>query len=100
MAPREVIVETDQHRRQAVQRRAHDVEAARDRQMRQIQALGAAPRKMRIAPQQRSEEHTSELQSLMRISYDVFCLKKKQNHITLQNQIQYTSNRRHYYIIN
>src|SRR3546814_9188854 len=27
----------------------------------------------------RSEEHTSELQSLMRISYAVFCLKKKQN---------------------
>src|SRR3546814_3297266 len=27
--------------------------------------------------QSRSEEHTSELQSLMRISYDVFCLKKK-----------------------
>src|SRR3546814_4011462 len=26
---------------------------------------------------QRSEEHTSDLQSLMRISYDVFCLKKK-----------------------
>src|SRR3546814_8869186 len=29
-------------------------------------------------PLQRSEEHTSELQSLMRISYAVFCLKKKQ----------------------
>src|SRR3546814_3051076 len=29
----------------------------------------------------RSEEHTSELQSLMRISYAVFCLKKKKNHI-------------------
>src|SRR3546814_9260421 len=28
-------------------------------------------------PRQRSEEHTSELQSLMRISYAVFCLKKK-----------------------
>src|SRR3546814_8070661 len=28
------------------------------------------------APMQRSEEHTSELQSLMRISYAVFCLKK------------------------
>src|SRR3546814_10634643 len=28
----------------------------------------------------RSEEHTSELQSLMRISYAVFCLKKKNNH--------------------
>src|SRR3546814_1483280 len=30
-----------------------------------------------IAPAPRSEEHTSELQSLMRISYAVFCLKKK-----------------------
>src|SRR3546814_2660334 len=29
--------------------------------------------------QVRSEEHTSELQSLMRISYAVFCLKKKKN---------------------
>src|SRR3546814_7564568 len=29
--------------------------------------------------QRRSEEHTSELQSLMRISYAVFCLKKKKN---------------------
>src|SRR3546814_2001223 len=31
----------------------------------------------------RSEEHTSELQSLMRISYAVFCLKKKKIHLTL-----------------
>src|SRR3546814_3156975 len=31
----------------------------------------------RGADQRRSEEHTSELQSLMRISYAVFCLKKK-----------------------
>src|SRR3546814_11265926 len=31
------------------------------------------------ASRSRSEEHTSELQSLMRISYAVFCLKKKQN---------------------
>src|SRR3546814_8209453 len=30
--------------------------------------------------QERSEEHTSELQSLMRISYAVFCLKKKNTH--------------------
>src|SRR3546814_4754955 len=30
-------------------------------------------------PFDRSEEHTSELQSLMRISYAVFCLKKKNN---------------------
>src|SRR3546814_2523628 len=32
----------------------------------------------RRTPEDRSEEHTSELQSLMRISYAVFCLKKKQ----------------------
>src|SRR3546814_11904424 len=32
---------------------------------------------------ERSEEHTSELQSLMRISYAVFCLKKKKNRIKL-----------------
>src|SRR3546814_7556838 len=38
--------------------------------------------------QGRSEEHTSELQSLMRISYAVFCLKKKKktNNILQQNQ--------------
>src|SRR3546814_8010075 len=38
---------------------------------------------------QRSEEHTSELQSLMRISYAVFCLKKKKathlKHTTIKN---------------
>src|SRR3546814_7938984 len=33
----------------------------------------------RAAAVRRSEEHTSELQSLMRISYAVFCLKKKKN---------------------
>src|SRR3546814_3987153 len=37
----------------------------------------------------RSEEHTSELQSLMRISYAVFCLKEKTlNYTTLHNIIQ------------
>src|SRR3546814_8539204 len=30
-----------------------------------------------LTKESRSEEHTSELQSLMRLSYDVFCLKKK-----------------------
>src|SRR3546814_5292521 len=34
----------------------------------------------------RSEEHTSELQSLMRISYAVFCLKKKKHKKTTQTQ--------------
>src|SRR3546814_9146833 len=34
----------------------------------------------------RSEEHTSELQSLMRISYAVFCLKKKTQNSKINNQ--------------
>src|SRR3546814_4541660 len=44
----------------------------------------------------RSEEHTSELQSLMRISYAVFCLKKKKNmteHIP-KHTIRMTAHRR------
>src|SRR3546814_7252982 len=40
------------------------------------------------AVKNRSEEHTSELQSLMRISYAVFCLKKKN---TTQNKHQHTT---------
>src|SRR3546814_2448881 len=36
---------------------------------------------------ERSEEHTSELQSLMRISYAVFCLKKKQKTIHKQQNL-------------
>src|SRR3546814_5493514 len=40
-------------------------------------ALCAATHRRGIEPARRSEEHTSELQSLMRISYAVFCLKKK-----------------------
>src|SRR3546814_4987454 len=41
----------------------------------------------------RSEEHTSELQSLMRISYAVFCLKKKTNNKnTKTNTIKATNN--------
>src|SRR3546814_1492787 len=49
---------------------------------------GPAARAHRVHPLFRSEEHTSELQSLMRNSYAVFCLKKKntahdtENHTT------------------
>src|SRR3546814_7624364 len=38
----------------------------------------------------RSEEHTSELQSLMRISYAVFCLKIKQHHSIITSTISLT----------
>src|SRR3546814_3456909 len=50
-----------------------------------LEKLRSSPRRQRknrqAAHLHRSEEHTSELQSLMRISYAVFCLKKKQKHI-------------------
>src|SRR3546814_10438490 len=42
-----------------------------------LKAQGDASLVQRTTTQIRSEEHTSELQSLMRISYAVFCLKKK-----------------------
>src|SRR3546814_9905037 len=50
-------------------------------------SLRKSPPDMASVPM-RSEEHTSELQSLMRISYAVFCLKK--NNITLQHETQHT----------
>src|SRR3546814_7020700 len=39
---------------------------------------------------ERSEEHTSELQSLLRISYAVFCLKKKTKHTPYDTNITHT----------
>src|SRR3546814_4725341 len=49
-----------------------------------------------LAEFRRSEEHTSELQSLMRISYAVFCLKKKNTKLTSKDQhiINLTINRK------
>src|SRR3546814_3865065 len=44
------------------------------------QAGASLYRTAELMEQLRSEEHTSELQSLMRISYAVFCLKKKKKH--------------------
>src|SRR3546814_3827731 len=46
---------------------------------------------LRTASRMRSEEHTSELQSLMRISYAVFCLKKKK---TTTQQNTFMNNKR------
>src|SRR3546814_3251300 len=55
----------------------------------------APPSTSRIPPINRSEEHTSELQSLMRISYAVFCLKKKKP----VNQLIYSNKTKHSYQI-
>src|SRR3546814_8969001 len=50
----------------------------------------------RVADAARSEEHTSELQSLMRISYAVFCLKKKKPQKTWRSRFnRHTQERLH-----
>src|SRR3546814_4670021 len=51
------------------------------------QRKGTAPVRSAVLPEYRSEEHQSELQSLMRISYAVFCLKqkKKSTHINTRH---------------
>src|SRR3546814_8468512 len=53
--------------------------------------LDLRARRRRARPPDRSEEHTSELQSLMRISYAVLCLKKKIN--TTNNTIKQHHNK-------
>src|SRR3546814_4539730 len=70
----------------------------RDRPVHPQHSARRAPPTDRAAPPaaggaaRRSEEHTSELQSLMRISYAVFCLKKKkQKHKTIQTRSSQTS---------
>src|SRR3546814_4033179 len=58
----------------ADRRRAGEAQALR-LPLHQRAVAGEEDRPLQAQP--RSEEHTSELQSLMRLSYDVFCLKKK-----------------------
>src|SRR3546814_9277070 len=75
------------------------VDARAERQRRALRAVGRrrvagaadtqAEIERRIVPDARSEEHTSELQSLMRISYAVFCLKKKKSQKTTNNTESY-----------
>src|SRR3546814_1994582 len=52
-----------------------------------VQFLTAAAHRRGI--EIRSEEHTSELQSLMRISYAVFCLKKKNTQVPAESQSEH-----------
>src|SRR3546814_9907715 len=74
------IPEIDPGIRQAVRELAtHD---AYDALLREDPAIAA---RLKPADRTKSEEHTSELQSLMRISYAVFCLKKKNKHTIHKN---------------
>src|SRR3546814_9486853 len=77
-------LQVDIRKQLAVQKRA--MEAPR-----RVVDLEAAAE--RVEADLRSEEHTSELQSLMRISYAVFCLKKKTNRKKHKQQHK-TRNRR------
>src|SRR3546814_5547338 len=64
------------HRERRLDRR--QLALSRQPRLRREQGLRAAVfAESALRPAGRSEEHTSELQSLMRISYAVFCLKKK-----------------------
>src|SRR3546814_1237298 len=68
-----------------------DATATDGTSLRQQMLDAARPHLMRIVGPNRSEEHTSELQSLLRISYAVFCLKKKHiinPHFTTQSNAQ------------
>src|SRR3546814_7107832 len=59
-----------------------------------------AARRMHWFHSSRSEEHTSELQSLMRISYAVFCLKKKKYHNDTNDVKQHNKHKsQHLYLL-
>src|SRR3546814_6280867 len=78
----------DEHHRMA----EHILQPAHD-QAQGLSRVLRPPRPPEMREQQhdrRSEEHTSELQSLMRISYAVFCLKKKQKKYTHYGRTQKT----------
>src|SRR3546814_9924023 len=97
-----VVADADKHRRHDQEGHEHDdvvavvpdrfhdaVAGAAGRVLQLRQALRERQRGQRGGAQchggaLRSEEHTSELQSLMRISYAVFCLKKKMKYVTIQ----------------
>src|SRR3546814_3542116 len=78
------------HRRTAREREEADARADTPRRTRHGRGY-PAPRAIG-----RSEEHTSELQSLMRISYAVFCLKKKKNKIHTRLRSYNIISRQHY----
>src|SRR3546814_5978120 len=69
---------------QVAQGQDREASLSREQPSRADHAQQAAMERHAAAPDheylKRSEEHTSELQSLMRISYAVFCLKKKKKH--------------------
>src|SRR3546814_10335696 len=94
-------------RRSTLQRRAARICSSRPKWLASLTAIARALRRLWLQSRRtsfwrkcgrRSEEHTSELQSLMRISYAVFCLKKKKKknnkmHTTNKKTDKYTTQR-------
>src|SRR3546814_2588529 len=76
--------------RRAVRRTADAADPRRSLDLPRPPAVRRAHPRMAEDAAQRSEEHTSELQSLMRISYAVFCLQKtKDLHHNIQRTLQH-----------
>src|SRR3546814_7451400 len=90
--PYTTLFRSSAHRTPCRKRRPSHAHTAQVRQAsgdRRRAPTNCAPRqRCRPAPSFRSEEHTSELQSLMRISYAVFCLKKKKKRIKNKKHIR------------
>src|SRR3546814_5236077 len=85
--------EADERHPEGTRQRHQEVQHAlsvrrhcRHDQVVRVPVFAAEPRRELPRPARRSEEHTSELQSLMRISYAVFCLKKKITTIRIEQQ--------------
>src|SRR3546814_4207238 len=108
MAPRRLPPPQKEPRREPekseAQRARHQqprrlAEAVQDRLLRAARradlrpaVVGGHPRQGRPARTARSEEHTSELQSIMRISYAVICLKKKKHQLQQEQTMTPPSN--------
>src|SRR3546814_3434139 len=89
-APQVVDEAADDQPQKGPDRDAEAIKGDGRRPLRGLDRIG--DQRMRRRRAARSEEHTSELQSLMRISYAVFCLKKKnkQTHTADHNVIEKT----------
>src|SRR3546814_3819495 len=84
-SPQELLAEHAADRRSALMGRRRQAFDGRLPDRLQIAVHPLQRRRPWLFNEERSEEHTSELQSLMRISYAVFCLKKKKRiNITLE----------------
>src|SRR3546814_8402465 len=88
-------VDADQHFEHAETQVADDLDALQGVDVR-VDIAHLEARLVQVFGEVRSEEHTSELQSLMRISYAVFCLTKKKKTDNQNTERQYQrSDRKH-----